>query len=77
MTTKIRIAVHTLQLVRDGKRIKVKPGTQVELTEQELADIKAMNPDAVRTPRNESENAPKANVPTSDKKKQGNSDEGL
>lgn len=49
-----RIAVHTIFTIRDGKRVKNMPGTEVDLTAAELEDIKAANPDAVRAPINES-----------------------
>ena len=42
-----RIAVHTLVLHRAGKRVSVKPGQTVDLTDAELADINRMAPDSL------------------------------
>lgn len=48
-----RIAVNTIFVVRDGQRRKIMPGQEIDLSNDELADIKAHNPDAVRMPINE------------------------
>lgn len=63
----IRIAVNTLILHRNGKRVKVKPGEQIELTSEELASLKADAPDSIRIPHNEVAEAPKAKVPADGK----------
>jgi hypothetical protein len=42
-----RIAVHTLVLHRAGKRVSVKPGQVVDLTDAELEDIRKTSPDAL------------------------------
>lgn len=42
-----RIAVHTLVLFRAGKRVSVKPGQVVDLSDAELTDIMATSPEAL------------------------------
>lgn len=42
-----RIAVHTLVLFRAGKRVSVKPGQVVDLSDAELSDIMATSPEAL------------------------------
>lgn len=48
-----RIAVHTIILHREGKRVKVSPGKPFDFTPAELADIKKNSPDSIRVPVNE------------------------
>jgi hypothetical protein len=43
-----RITNHSIVLHRAGKRVLVKPNTEVDLTDAELADINAANKDALR-----------------------------
>jgi hypothetical protein len=50
-----RITAHTIVLFRQGKRISVKPGTLVDLSDAELADINKNAPDALRKPSAEAE----------------------
>lgn len=45
-----RIAANTLVLMRNGQRITVKPGQQVDLTNEELADITRVAPRALKKP---------------------------
>ncbi|WOK01453.1 hypothetical protein [Pseudomonas phage UF_RH7] len=61
-----RIAVHTLVLTRDGKRVNVKPGTLVDLTAEEVKELNALN--AIRLPVNET-GAPEDEAPKAEDKK--------
>jgi hypothetical protein len=61
--TKLRIATGTVVLHRDGKRVKVKAGEKFEFTQAEIDSIKQVNPDALRLPVNEVEDAPAAKAP--------------
>jgi hypothetical protein len=48
-----RIAVNTIILHRDGKIVRYKPGSTVDLSAEELESLKKANPDCVREPVNE------------------------
>lgn len=62
-----RIAVNTLVLSREGKRVTVKPGQAVDLTSDEINQLKPMG--AIRLPVNETaaaeteDEAPKTETP--------------
>ena len=43
-----RITNHTIVLYRAGKRVSIKPNTEVDLSDAELTDINAANPNALR-----------------------------
>lgn len=43
----IRIVKQPIQIVRDGALVYPPVGSQVELTEQEVSDIRRMNPSAL------------------------------
>lgn len=61
-----RIAVHTLILHRGGKRVSVKPGQVVDLSDAELEDIRKTNADAVKkieTPETNEVKLPPADTP--------------
>lgn len=62
-----RIAVHTLVLTRDGKRVNVKPGTLVDLTADEVKELNALN--AIRLPVNETGAPAEDEAPKSEDKK--------
>lgn len=62
-----RIAVHTLVLTRDGKRVTVKPGELVDLTSDEVKELNALN--AIRQPVNESPAEAPAEESAADKPK--------
>lgn len=49
-----RIAVNTIFVIRDGRRLKILPGTEIDLTTDELETLKKMSPDSIRNPINES-----------------------
>lgn len=49
-----RIANVALTLHRNGERININAGDLYNFTKEELEQLKALNPDAVRLPRNES-----------------------
>lgn len=49
----IRVPVETIMVVRDGKQISPKIGEPFNFTAEELADIKRINPDAIRFPVSE------------------------
>jgi len=63
----VRITNSTLILFRNGQRVKIRPNLKVDLTEIELADIKASNPDAIRTPSDETESIKAAVIPVAAK----------
>lgn len=46
----LRKTTGTLYLFREGKKISLKPGELVDLTADELKQIKAINPDALEHP---------------------------
>lgn len=48
-----RIAVNTIFVVRDKKRVKIVPGQSFDFTSEELEDIKQANPEAIRLPISE------------------------
>ncbi|QGF21042.1 hypothetical protein MA12_gp34 [Pectobacterium phage MA12] len=62
-----RIAVHTLVLTREGKRVTVKPGDLVDLTSDEVKELNALN--AIRQPVNESPAETPAEEQVADKPK--------
>ena len=77
-----RIANNTLVLMRSGQRVTVKPGQQVDLTAEELADINRVAPDALRKPAAELPvdevklpDAPKPQVGKQEKQGKGKQDE--
>lgn len=49
-----RIANVAITLHREGKRIDINAGSLYNFTKEELEQLKGLNPDAVRLPRNES-----------------------
>ena len=49
-----RIANVALTLHREGARININAGDLYDFTKEELEQLKSLNPDAVRLPRNES-----------------------
>lgn len=49
-----RIANVAITLHREGKRVDVNAGSLFNFTKDELEQLKSLNPDAVRLPRNES-----------------------
>lgn len=49
-----RIANVAITLHREGKRININAGDLYNFTKEELEQLKGLNPDAVRLPRNES-----------------------
>lgn len=59
----IRIANQTIILHRNGARMTVKPGQKMDFTKDEIEEIKGLNPDALRTAKNELEEAPEAKLP--------------
>lgn len=50
----VRIPRNSIVVIRDGKHVIPPLGQLFEFTDAELADINAVNPDAVRLPVNES-----------------------
>lgn len=49
-----RITNVAITLHREGQRIDINAGTLYNFTKEELEQLKSLNPDAVRLPRNES-----------------------
>lgn len=49
----IRIPKQTIRLVRDGENVTPDIGEPFDFTADELADINAVNPDAIRKPIDE------------------------
>lgn len=58
-----RIPVQTVIVNRDGKQIAAPIGKPFDFTNEELADIKAVNPDAVRIAVNEDPEPEAQNLP--------------
>lgn len=53
-----RIAVNTLILIRNNKRVVCMPGDEVDLTDDELKAMNEESPDAIRKPVREANSAP-------------------
>jgi hypothetical protein len=59
------IAVCTVTVVREGAQVHVKPGTLFDFTAEELKELNAGMPEAVRSPKNESALLSESPEPTS------------
>ena len=65
--TKVRIANHKVVLHRNGQRVSIKAGQKFPFTAEEIDDITASSPEALRVLVNEDESAPEAKVPVAPK----------
>lgn len=53
-----KVANHTVVVVRDGKRLRVSPGTSFDFTAAEVAGLNKMSPGTLRNPVNETVEEP-------------------
>lgn len=60
-----RIATQTIVIVREGKRITIKPKQSFDYTSAEIKEITSLSKDALRQPINESETVVEVKVPES------------
>lgn len=63
-----RETAHTIILMREGKRVKIKPNHIVDLTAEELDDIRKLAPHALK-PVVEAKPAPEVKLPGGDDSK--------
>lgn len=60
-----RIATQTIVIVREGKRITIKPKQSFDFSSAEIKEITSLSKDALRQPINESETIVEVKVPES------------
>lgn len=60
----VRIANHSVTVVREGKRYEIEAGQGIELSKSEIAQFNELNPDAFRVPATNVINVVNAGVMT-------------